>query len=331
MRWNPFIDLRCEVSPTSRAKCKACDVEIERGSFRVKAINVLGQEQLYHLDCAATKAPDLAARKLKDKAPDWPAQALVDLERFVDKDAQPSPRSYQRTPILDLSYDKRDVPADCVFCGLEAPGGKPGVGHENAVRAFSVDGERRLHAACALELAPGLCQRVVLEASERWPEDVRAFFKAHLDPATQATPRSPWRDTGGIPTLEVSPSGRAACRYTKQKIEKGDLRISRQQVFGMRRSPVYFSVEAYVASDDFHPRMLELMVLKSPADVTREQLEALVAKLPPDPPEDDDVTPLGERLLTLFDAKPQAQPEAEVNENLTENKVDIPTGFFFNA
>jgi len=331
MRWNPYIDLRCEVSPTSRAKCKACDVEIERGSFRIKAINVLGQEQLMHLDCAATKAPDIAARKLKDKAPDWPAQALKDLERFTDKDVEPAPRSFQRTPILDLSYDKRDMNSECVFCGLEAPGGKPGVGYNHAVRAFSVDGERRMHAVCVIQLAPGLCARVVAEASERWPEEVRELFKQALPPGVVPTPRSPWRDTGGIPSLEVAPSGRAACRYTKEKLAKGELRISRQQVFGMRRSPVYFSVEAYVRSDDFHPRMLELMVLKSPPEVTREQIEALVAKLPPPYPEDDDVTPLGERILTLFDAKPRAEPEPQVNENLTENSVDIPTGFFFNA
>ena len=228
MRWNPYIDLLCEVSPTSRAKCKACDVEIDRGSFRVKAINVLGQEQLYHLDCAATKAPDLAARKLKDKAPDWPAQALSDLARFVDKDVEPSPRSYQRTPILDLSYDKRDMHGDCAFCGVEVPGG-PGIAHQHAVRAFSIDGERRLHLGCVVQLAPGLCQRVVAEASERWPEDVRAFLKEQLPPGIAPTPRSPWRDTGGLPALEVAPSGRAACRYTKEKIAKGELRISRQR------------------------------------------------------------------------------------------------------
>ena len=40
-------------------------------------------------------------------------------------------------------------------------------------------------------------------------------------------------------------------------------------MFGSRRSPVYFHVECYANSDDYHPKMLELIVLAFRSDSTR--------------------------------------------------------------
>ena len=77
---------------------------------------------------------------------------------------------------------------------------------------------------------------VVAEDSERWPAEVKALFKAAIPEQVMPTPRSPWKNTGGIPNLHRSPSGRAACRFCQQKLGKGELRIGREQVFGMRRS-----------------------------------------------------------------------------------------------
>jgi len=331
MRWNPYIDLRVGVCGAVRSKCRQCGAPLEKGSYRAEAIPILGKPELLHLDCAAKRAPDLAQRKIKDRDPDWPADALDDLKRFVPEDQAPAPRSYLRTPILDVSYDREPGrPKPCLFCGLDCPGDDgPTTGH--AVRAFSVDGERRFHPGCILRIAPGICRRIALEDSERWPADVKALFAQALANVAP-TPRSPWRNTAGIPKLERSPSARAACRFCKEKIVKDELRLAREQLYGMRRSPVYFHVGCYASSDDYHPKMLELVILRAGPEVTREQVEALAAVLPPHAEEDDDVPPLMDRLLTLYDAVPRAEGTSEDDSTdaagLRENVVEIPEGFF---
>jgi len=336
MHWNPYIDLRCEVSKSSRATCKQCGAGIEKGGWRAVAIDVLAREELMHLDCAAQRAPDVARRKVMDEDPEWPDDAREILGRFVRDDVAPAPRSFQRAPILDLSYDKDAVGLKpCVFCGVACPG-EPGPTHGHAVRAFSLDGERRFHPLCVVQLAPGLCKRVVAEDGERWPAEVKAFFAKVLPDSVEPTPRSPWKSTGGLPALQHAPSGRAACRFCREKIGKGELRIAREQMFGMRKSPVYFHVGCYAESDDYHPRMLELLVVRAPAEVTREEIEALGDVLPPTPEEDDDVPPLLERLLAIHDAVAEgraraveARAEAESERpRLTKNEIDIPEGFF---
>jgi len=329
MRWNHYIDLRVAVSNAVRASCKQCGAPIDRGTYRAEAIPVIGKPELLHLDCAAKRAPDHARRKLKDKDPDWPADALEQIARFLPEDATPAPRSYLRTPILDLSYDRSGVAKPCLFCGVDAPG-DPGPGFGHAIRAFSADGERRFHPACVIQLAPGIARRVALEDSERWPADVKAFFSAALK-EIPPTPRSPWRNTAGIPRMEPSPSARAACRFCQGKIAKGELRLAREQLYGMRRSPAYFHVNCFCKSDDYHSKVIELVVLRLPPEVTREEVAALSRFLPPEPEEDDDVPPLMERLLTLFDAvdRTRKAAEAETPESkLTENVVEIPEGFF---
>ena len=285
MRWNPYIDLRVEVSRAVRAKCKACDVEISRGDYRTTAIPVVGKAELYHVDCGIKRAPDHAARKLKDKDPDWPEAALKLAERYVPEGTLPVRRSYQRTPILNLSYPQTEPRTQsCPLCGTDCPG-DPGPLTGHAIRAFSLDGERRFHPACILKLAPGLCQRIVLENS-------------------------------------------AACRYCNEKITKGELRLARQKVFGTRRSPVYFHVGCFTTSDDYHPKLLELVVLRIDPDIAREEVEAWADVLPPTPDIDDDVPPLLDTLLDLFDRVPR-EAEAEENpNNLTENVVEFPRGFF---
>ncbi|RMG06938.1 MAG: hypothetical protein D6731_24750 [Planctomycetota bacterium] len=329
MRWNPYIDLRAERSRAARATCKECGVAIEKGSWRAQAVPILGKPELLHLDCAAQRAPDLAKRKVVDEARDWPPEALAEIARFLPADAHPAPRSYQRTPLTGLSYGKDAYSKPCDYCGVECPG-EPGPTHGHAVRAFSLSGEYRFHPVCALELAPGLALRVALEDSERWPAEVKALFKAACEGKVRPTPRSPWRDTAGIPKLHVSPSGRAACRYCREKIGKGELRLGREQLYGMRRSPVYFHVRCFCRSDDFHPKWLELAVVRvDRAEVARGRIEALGAELPPTPEEDDDVPPLLERLLALYDAVPQPAPEeGSEGPRLTENVVEIPRGFF---
>lgn len=333
MRWNHYIDLRVGTSKAVRASCRSCGGNIDRGSHRVEAIPVLGRPELLHVACAAKRAPDLARRKVVDRDPDWPAEVIDDIARFVPETVTPAPRSYMRTPILDLSYDEKATSAGrCVYCGQPCPGEK-GPGHGHAVRAFSIDGERRFHPACAAELAPGICRRIALEPSERWPADVRAFFARAVPERIKPTARSPWRNTGGIPTLEVSPSARAACRYCQEKIGKGELRIGREQIYGMRRSPVYFHISCYARSDDFHPRILEMLALRAPAEIERRQLEELSAALPEHPKEDDDVPPLLERMLALFDAsraalQARAQKDQGPQTPGTENRVEIPEWFF---
>ena len=140
MRWNPYIDLRCEVSKSVRIQCKDCGAPLEKGSLRVKAIDCLGRESLLHLDCAAKKASDIACRKVKDgDDSDWPLEAREQIAQFLPEGTQPSPRSYQRAPILDLSYAKSATGIlNCLFCGVPAPG-DPGPQYGHAVRAFSVD------------------------------------------------------------------------------------------------------------------------------------------------------------------------------------------------
>lgn len=330
--WNPYLDLRCEASRAVRATCRQCGAPIEKGGWRAEAIPVLGKPELLHVDCAAKRAPDLARRKLKDKDPDWPAEALADLARFVKDDVVPAPRSYARTPILDLAWDKDAAGIKpCVLCGEPAPGGA-GPAEGFAVRAFSVDGERRFHPKCIVQLAPGLCRRVALEASDRWPPELKAWFGQVVPAQIKPTPRSPWRHTAGIPVLEHAPSARAACRFCDGKLAKGELRLAREQIYGMRRSPVYFHVGCYVKSDDWHPKMLELVVIRAGDEVTQEDIEALKALLPPTPPEDDDCPPLGERLDALFAHVLRKRAAAGAKEKaapaLTENVVEIPDGFF---
>ena len=334
MRWNPYIDLRVEISNAVRAKCKACDVEIQKGTYRAEAIPIIGKRALFHVDCGIKRAPDHAARrlvdsKLPDKPVDWPAEGLAVAERYVPEGTPPAPRSYLRTPITGISYPQTDPRTqDCVFCGLPTPG-EPGPGTGHAIKAFSLDGERRFHPQCIVRLAPGLCARVVQENSDRWPAEVKGFFRAVLPDTIEPTPRSPWADTGGVPQLQMAPSGRAACRYCDVKIKKGELRLAREKMYGMRRSPAYFHVECYCKSDDYHPKMLEVVVLKADPEIPRHLIEAWGEVLPPDPPEDDDVPPLLERLLALFDSVPREEAEQEDrNSNLTENVVEFPKGFF---
>lgn len=336
MHWNPYIDLRVEVSRAVRATCRQCGASIEKGTHRVEAIPVLGKPELLHLDCAAKRAPDHCARKLKDKDPDW-AEVLDDLKRFVPEAVRPAPRSYQRTPILDLSWDKDAAGVKpCVFCMEPCPS-IAGPSHGHAVRAFSLDGERRFHPACILQLAPGLCRRVVVENSDRWPAEVKAYFAQKIPAQVLPTPRSPWRShTAGIPALEHSPSNRAACRYCQNKIDKDELRLAREQIYGMRRSPVYFHIACYCKSDDFHPKMIELVVLRASDEIVREDMEKLAAVLPPKAEEDDDVPTLAERLREIFDfverkraaLADKAAAATAGKPKLTENIVDIPEGFF---
>lgn len=230
-------------------------------------------------------------------------------------------------PLLDLSYAKDPVQQECVFCGNACPG-DPGPTMGHAIRAFSIDGERRFHPACILPIAPGLCRRVVVENSERWPAEVKALF-AQATAQIAPTPRSPWRDAAGIPELQRSPSARAGCRFCDEKIAKGELRLARERIYGMRRSPAYFHVGCYAASDDYHPRMLELIVLRAPSDVARDEIAAWKAILPPTRRRTT-TCPLIERLLALYDAVPREAPAPEDPSlpKLTENEVEIPRGFF---
>jgi len=124
--------------------------------------------------------------------------------------------------------------------------------------------------------------------------------------------------------------GRAACRYCDEKIKKGELRLAREQMYNMRRSPVYFHVGCFCRSEDYHPKFLELVVLKLDPEITREEVEALGPQLPEAYEEDDDVPPLLDRLLALYDAVPreQAAEADEATSRLTENVVEIPKGFF---
>lgn len=333
--WNPYLDLRCEASRAVRATCKQCGAPIDKGAWRCEAVPVLGKPELLHLDCAAKRAPDLVRRKVKDKDPDWPPEALEDVARFVKEDITPSPRSYARTPILDLAWDKDAAGVKpCVFCGEPAPQTGP-IGVAHAIRAFSVDGERRFHPQCIVQLAPGLCRRVAIEPSDRWPAELRAYFAQVVPANVKPTLRSPWRHTAGIPVLEHAPSARAACRFCEGKLAKDELRLARENIYGMRRSPVYFHVGCYVKSDDWHPKMLELVVIRAGDEVTAADVEALKKLLPPTPEEDDDVPPLGERLDALFAhvlrkraAAAGAGGGAKEAPKLTENVVDIPAGFF---
>ena len=50
MRWNPYIEVYAEVSRAVRSKCKACEVEIEKGDWRVKAIPIVGKPDLLHVE-----------------------------------------------------------------------------------------------------------------------------------------------------------------------------------------------------------------------------------------------------------------------------------------
>ncbi|MCO5171587.1 MAG: hypothetical protein M9894_35235 [Planctomycetes bacterium] len=336
MHWNPYIDVRVEVSRAVRATCRQCGAAIDKGAYRVEAVPILGKPELLHVDCAAKRAPDHARRKLVDKDPDWPPEVLEDLARFVPAGVGPAPRSYQRTPIMDLGYDKDAAGVKpCVYCMEPCPG-VAGPSHGHAVRAFSLDGERRFHPACIVELAPGLCRRIVVEASDRWPPELKAYFAQRVPAQVLPTPRSPWRHTAGVPALEHAPSARAACRFCSGKIEKGDLRLAREQIYGMRRSPVYFHVGCYAKSDDYHPKMIELVVLRAGDEVTRDDLERIVAALPPKAEEDDDVPALGERLREIFAwveqkrevAASASAAAAAARPKLTENIVDIPEGFF---
>lgn len=336
MHWNPYIDLRVEVSRAVRAACRQCGAPIDKGSHRVEAIPILGKPELLHVDCAAKRAGDHARRKLVDKDPDWPPEVLEDLARFVPEDVAPAPRSYLRTPIMDLGYDKDAAGLrPCVYCQELCPG-VAGPSHGHAVRAFSIDGERRFHPACVVELAPGLCRRVVAENSERFPAEVKAYFAQRVPAQVLPTPRSPWRHTAGVPVLEHAPSARAACRFCSGKIDRDELRLAREQIYGMRRSPVYFHVGCYAKSDDYHPKMIELVVLRAGEGIVRDDLERLVAALPPKAEEDDDVPSLGERLREIFawvEQKRAATAEASATATaskpkLTENIVDIPEGFF---
>lgn len=336
MHWNPYIDLRVEVSRAVRASCRQCGAAIEKGTHRVEAIPILGKPELLHVDCAAKRAPDHARRKIVDQDPDWPPEVLEDLKRFVPEGVTPAPRSYLRTPIMDLGYDKDALGTKpCVYC-LEPCPGVAGPSHGHAVRAFSLDGERRFHPACIVELAPGLCRRIVVENSDRFPAEVKAYFAQRVPANVLPTPRSPWRHTAGVPALEHAPSARAACRFCSKKIDKNDLRLAREQIYGMRRSPVYFHVGCYAGSDDFHPKMIELVVLRAGDEIVREDIERLVTLLPPKAEEDDDVPSLGERVREIFawverkrEAAAQASAAAAASKpKLTENIVDIPEGFF---
>lgn len=329
MHWNPYIELFAEISRAARATCKQCNVAIDRGSWRARAIPVIGKPDLLHLDCAAKRAPDLVQRKLTDKPADWPEEAREQVARFLPEGTKPSPRSYQRTPITDLSYAKgASGEKNCEFCGTLAPG-DAGPTHGHGVRAFFVGGEYLFHPVCVMQLAPGICRRVALENSEHWPTEVKALFNAALAKVAP-TPRSPWKNTAGIPKIEPAPSARAACRYCKEKIGKGELRLAREQLYGMRRSPVYFHVACYCKSEDFHPKIMELVVLKASREIAREEIVALGAAFPPTAPEDDDVAPLMDRLLTLYDSVPKLVDEvgSEPESALTENVVEIPKGFF---
>lgn len=335
MHWNPYIDVRCEVSRAVRASCRQCGAGIEKGSFRVEAVPILGKPELLHVDCAAKRAPDHSRRKLVDKDPDWPAEVLADLARFVPETVKPAPRSYGRTPIMDLSWDKETIVKPCIYCGEACPG-VAGPSHGHAVRAFSLDGERRFHPACIVLLAPGLCRRIVAENSDRWPPELKAYFAQKVPPQVLPTPRSPWRHTAGVPVLEHAPSARAACRFCSGKIDKGDLRLAREQIYGMRRSPVYFHVGCYAKSDDYHPKMIELVVLRAPEDITRADIdERLLPVLPPKAEEDDDVGTLADRVREIFDwverkraAAGAGAGAAKEKPVMTENIVDIPEGFF---
>lgn len=336
MQWNPYIDLRCEASRAARATCKQCGAAIDKGSWKVEAIPILGKVEQLHLDCAVKRAPDLIRRKLKDKdQTDWPPETFEEIARLKLLDCPPAPRSYGRTPILDLSYDKDAAGIKpCVYCGEAAPG-QPGPSHGHAVRAWSVDGDRRLHPACSVELAPGLVRRIVVENSDRWPAEVKAWFASKVPASIAFTPRSPWRNTAGVPVLEHAPSSRAACRFCEQKLQKGELRLAREQVFGMRRSPVYFHPACFAKADDWHPKMLELVVIRAGDEIGQADVDALKRICPPKPPEDDDCPTLEERLQALFEhvlrkraaaaAKQAGKPAAPV---MTENVVDIPDGFF---
>jgi len=329
MRWNPYVDLRVSISKAVRATCKQCGVAIDRESWRAEAAPVVGKgPDLLHIDCAAKRASDLAQRKVVDQDPEWPAEVRAQIARFIPEGTAPAPRSFGRTPLLDVSYGNDPATRPCVFCGTPCPG-ELGAATGHAIRAFSIDGERRFHPGCVLQIAPGLCRRVVVEDSERWPAEVKALF-AQATAGIAPTPRSPWRDAAGIPELQRSPSARAACRFCQRKIAKGELRLARERIYGMRRSPAYFHVGCYATSTDFHPRMLELVVLRAPGDVTREEVAAWADVLPPTPPEDDDVPPLVERLLTLYDAVPREAPPPEEPDapKLTANEVEIPRGFF---
>jgi hypothetical protein len=329
MRWNPYIELFAEVSRAARAKCKQCGADIDRGDWRARAIPVIGKPELLHLDCAAKRAPDLVKRKLIDEAPDWPEEARERVARFVPEDVTPAPRSYQRTPITDVSYAKdASGHKDCEYCGLPCPGEK-GPTHGHGVRAFFLGGEYLFHPLCVMQLAPGICRRVTLEGSERWPAEVKELFTPALVKIAP-TPRSPWKNTAGIPKLEPAPSGRAACRFCKGKIGKGELRLAREQLYGMRRSPVYFHVACYCKSADYHPKILELVALRANKGIAREEIAALADGLPPTPEEDDDVPPLLERMLALFDSIPKMADASEdaPEDKLTENVVEIPKGFF---
>ncbi|MBL4847068.1 MAG: hypothetical protein JKY65_16230 [Planctomycetes bacterium] len=328
MRWNPYIDLRVEVSNAVRCKCKACDIEISRGELRVCAIPVVGKQELYHVDCGIKRAYDHAARKLKDKESDWPEAALKIAKRLVPEGTIPVRRSYQRTPLLNLSYPQTPPRTQtCPLCGEDCPG-EEGALTGHAIRAFSLDGERRFHPACIRKLAPGLCRRIVLEDSERWPREVLDFWTQTIPDTIKPTRRSPWQDTGGLPTLERAPSARAACRYCSEKITKGELRLARQKVFGTRRSPVYFHVGCFARSDDYHPKILELVVLRIDPEIQREEIEAWSEVLPATPEIDDDVPPLLDCLLDLFDRVPREAETEAVPSNLTENLVEFPRGFF---
>ena len=332
MAWHPYFDLRCDRPKTDRTVCRECDTTIPKTQVRVELLPVLGKARYAHLDCAADRAPDLMARKLAERDPSWPEEVWPSLERLVPEGAEVSPHGYQRTPILDLSYDGRGQEGSCVYCGEDCPraGGGPGLGH--AIRAFSLDGERRLHPVCCVKLAPGLCRRVVEEGSDRWPVEVRAWFREVIPPQIAPTPRSPWQYGVGEPTLEVSSSARAQCKYCASKIAKGVLRVRREQSFGTKKTPFYVHPECYVKSDDYHPKLLELMVVRAPADVPRAALEALVALAPDDPPplEGEVEGPSTRSVLEGWvAARPEAAEEgAEAAPALTKNEVQIPEGFF---
>ena len=50
MRWNPYIELIAEISRAARATCKQCDVAIDKGSWRAKAVPIVGKPELLHID-----------------------------------------------------------------------------------------------------------------------------------------------------------------------------------------------------------------------------------------------------------------------------------------
>ena len=72
-----------EISRAARAKCKQCAVDIDKGTWRVTAIPIIGKPELLHIDCAAKRAPDLAKRKLIDKPEDWPEEAREQIARYM--------------------------------------------------------------------------------------------------------------------------------------------------------------------------------------------------------------------------------------------------------